>query len=124
MQRTEQREAHGVRHRMKELSGGPVQRINRQVARDDDGDRIENGAVHVSRRGENDIGEFVILAGAKAEFAIDVLDHDDGAVNDDAEIDGADGEKIGGFSGPVQENEREEKGQRNRQSGDRRPRGN
>jgi hypothetical protein len=53
------------------------------------------------------------LALAQAEFTVDVLDHDDGAVNDDAEVDGPDGEQIGGFAGRVEKNEGEEQRERN-----------
>ena len=37
---------------------------------------------------------------AEAEFAIDIFDHDDSAVNDDAEIDCADGEQVCRFTRP------------------------
>src|SRR5208283_3817462 len=57
-------------------------------------------------------------AEAQAEFAVNVLDHDDGAVNDDAEIDGADGEEVGGFPRPVQKDKGEEESQRNGKCGD------
>jgi len=45
--------------------------------------------------------QLVILAMAFAEFTINVFHHDDGAVNDDAEVDGSDREKIGSFAGKV-----------------------
>ena len=50
---------------------------------------------------------------AEAELAVDVFDHDDGAVNDDAEeVDGADGEQVGGFAGGVEKDESEEQSER------------
>src|SRR6266481_5527537 len=55
---------------------------------------------------------------AQAEFAIDVFDHDDGAINDDAEIDSADGEEVSGFAGGVKKNEGEKQRERNGESGD------
>ena len=54
---------------------------------------------------------------AQAEFAINVFDHDDGAVDDDAEIDRADGEQIGRFSRPMQKDESKKKRQRNGERG-------
>jgi len=41
-------------------------------------------------------GHGVFLAVAEAQFAVDVFYHYDGAVNEDAEVDRADGEQIGG----------------------------
>src|SRR5258708_31660878 len=55
---------------------------------------------------------------AQAEFAVYVFHHDDGAVNDDAEINCADGEEICGFASQVEEDEREKQGERNRQRRD------
>src|SRR5258708_39965972 len=52
----DEREAHGVRHRVKEFSGGPGERVNRQIARDDDGDGIKDGAIDVARGGKDDVG--------------------------------------------------------------------
>src|SRR5215472_9007330 len=86
-QRADQRERHGVGHGMKELSSGTAERVDRQISGDDDGDGIEDGAVNVARGVEQDFGEVVVLSVAFAEFAIDVLHHNDGAVNDDSEID-------------------------------------
>ncbi len=87
---------------MEKFAGGAGEGIDGKITGDDDGDGIENGAVDVARGGENDFVEFVVLAVALAQFAVDVFDHDDGAVNDDAEIDGADGEQVGGVAGGVQ----------------------
>ena len=54
---------------------------------------------------------------AQAELAVDIFDHDDRAVNDDAEVDGADGEQVGGFAGSVKKDEGEEKSERNGKCG-------
>ncbi len=51
----------------------------------------------------------------RAEFAVDVLHHHDRAVDDDAEIDGSNGEQIGGIAPSVQKNESEQQSQRNGQ---------
>ena len=117
-ERADEREGHGVGHGMKEFSGGAGERVDRKVSGDDDGDGIKNGAVNVAGGVQKDFVELVVLAVALAEFAIDVFDHDDGAVNDDSEIDGADGEKIGGFAGEMQKNEGEEQRERNGERGD------
>ena len=54
---------------------------------------------------------FVVVA--RRQFAEDVLHHDHGAVHDDAEIDGADGEQVGGNVPPVQADERKQQRERN-----------
>jgi hypothetical protein len=68
-------------------------------------------AVDVTRGSENDIVQFVFLAVTQAELAIDVFNHNDGAVNDDAEIDGTDGEEVSGFAGGVKKDEGEKQRQ-------------
>src|SRR5260370_41693815 len=60
----DEREAHGVRHRVKEFSGGPGESVNRQIARDDDGDGIKDGAIHGAPGGKGDVRQFVFAAGA------------------------------------------------------------
>ena len=47
-----EREAHGVRHGMKEFSGRTAESINGEISGDDDRDGIEDGAVHVASGGE------------------------------------------------------------------------
>ncbi len=86
---------------MKKLSGGPGEGINRKVARDDDGDGVEDRPVHVTRGGQNHLMKLIFLSLAQAEFPVNVLDHHDRAVNDDAEIDGANGEQVRSFSSKV-----------------------
>ena len=93
---------------MEEFASGTGERVYRNVPRDDDGDGVENRAIDVARGVQQNFVEFVVLAMAFAQFTLDVFDHDDGAVNDDSEIDGADGEKIGRFAGEVQKNKREQ----------------
>ena len=116
--RADERESHGVRHGVEQFTGGAGERIDRQVARDDDGNGIKNGAIDVARGGEDDVGQFVFGAVAESELAVDVFHHHDGAVNDDAEIDCADGKEIRGFARQVEEDEREEESERNSQRGD------
>ena len=64
--------------------------------------------------------QVVVLAVALGEFAIDVFHHHDGAVDDDSEIDGADGEQVGGYAACVQEDEGKEQAERNGQRDDHR----
>ena len=45
-------------------------------------------------------------------MAEDVLGHDDGAVDDDAEVDGAQGQEVGGDAAQIHEDEGEEEGER------------
>src|SRR5229473_4933782 len=107
-ERADEGEGHGVRHGMEEFSGRAGERVNGEVTGDDDGDGIENGAVDVAGGGEDDFVKFVVLALAQAELTVNVLDHDDGAVNDDAEVDGTDGEEVGRFASGLQEDEGKE----------------
>src|SRR5207248_11372629 len=88
------RKEEGVRHGVKEVAGVTGQGINGQVAGDDDGNGVEDGAVHVAGGMDDHIPQIVALPVPKAEFAIDVLHHHHRAVNDDPEIDGADGEQV------------------------------
>src|SRR5277367_1556404 len=93
---------------MKLFSGWAGERVNRDVSGDDDGDGIENGAVHVFRGGEDHFVQIVFLALAQAEFTVDVFHHHQRAVNDDAEVNRADGEQVGGDAARVQKNKREQ----------------
>ena len=97
-QRADEGEGHGVCHRMEKFAGGSGERVDRQIAGDNHGDGIENRPIHVVGRVKEHFVSVVFLAVALAQFAVDVLDHHDRAVNDDSEIDGADGEQIGGFA--------------------------
>src|SRR4029077_8294227 len=117
-ERADEREAHGVRHGMKKLARGTGEGVDGQVTRDDHGDGIKYRAVDVAGGREDDIGQLVFRAVPQAEFAVDVFDHDDGAVDDDAEIDGADGKEIRGFAGQVKEDESKKQREGNRQRGD------
>src|ERR1043165_1436333 len=94
------------------------ERIVRNVRGDDDGDRIKNGAIHVTTGVEQHLMKFGILAVAFGKFAINVFDHDDGAVNDDSEVDGTNGEEVGSFAGKVQKNKREKQCQGNGERSD------
>src|ERR1700688_943742 len=103
---------------MKQFSGGASQRINRQVSGDDHGDRIENRTVHIARGDEDHLIQLVALAAAQTQLAVNVLNHHDGAINDDAEVDGTNGKQVGGFARQMKKYEREQKRQWNCQCGD------
>src|SRR5271168_2872580 len=110
-------EGHGVGHGMEKSSGGTSQSIDGEITGDDDGDGVKNGAVDIASGGEDDVVDFVFLAMTQAELAVNVFDHNDGAVNDDAEVDSADGEQVGSFAGGMEKDEGEEKSERNGECG-------
>src|SRR5215469_3485702 len=60
----------------------------------------------------------VVLALAERQLSVDVLNHDDGAVDDDAEVNGAYGQKIRRTVVRVQNDEGKEQRQRNRKRDD------
>ena len=95
-QRAYQRERHGLGHGMEQLRRGSAERIDRQIAGQNHRNRVEDGPVHVFGRRENDFVQLIALSFAQRQFTVDVLHHDHRAVDDDAEIDGADGEQVGG----------------------------
>src|ERR1700688_1625711 len=103
---------------MKKFSGGASEGINRQVSGDDHGDRIENRTVHIARGDEDHLIQLVALAAAQTQLAVNVLNHHDGAIDDDAEVDGPNGKQVGGFAGQVKKYEDEQKRERNCQRGD------
>ena len=49
-QRADKCDRHRIGHRLEEFSGWPAERVDRQIARDDDGDGIEDRAIDVLRR--------------------------------------------------------------------------
>ena len=99
---------------------GPGQRVDREVARDDDRNRIEDRSLDVPGRVADDFDDVELLAVACGQLAEDVLDHDDRAVDDHAEIDRADRQQVGRDVRPVQTDEREEQRERNGDGDDQR----
>ena len=57
--------------------------------------------------------EVVVLAFARTQLAEDVLHHHQGSVNENSEIDGADGEQVGRDSSRVEKDEGKQQRQRN-----------
>ena len=53
-QRADQRERHGLGHGMEQLSRRPAERVNRQITGEDDRNRIEDGAIDILGRRQDD----------------------------------------------------------------------
>src|SRR5260370_6679129 len=103
---------------MKEFAGWSSESVNRKIAGNDDRDGIKNGAIDVARGVQQNFVQLVILAMALAKLAINVFHHDDGAVNDDAEVDGADREKICGLDVKVKKKKSKQQSERDGEGGD------
>ena len=86
-QGAEQCIAHGIGHRCKQLRLGPFEREQRQIGGNDDQAREENWARHLQRRS---LGFALAQFFVRHRFAPPQhgLGHDDGSVDQDAEIDG------------------------------------
>ena len=116
----EEGERHRVRHRPEQASRWAGQHVDGEVAGDDDRNRVEDRPLDVAGRAADDFDDVELLAVACSQFAEDVLDHDDRAVDDHAEIDRADRQQVGRDVRPVQADEREEQGERNGDGDDQR----
>src|SRR5271156_5610637 len=116
--RADQGNRHGVRHRVEQLSRGAAQRVNRDVTGDNHGHGVENRAIDVLGRRHDYFLQIILLPFAETQFAVNVLNHYQRAIDDDPEVDGADREQICGHAIGVQKNEGEKQCERNRQSHD------
>ena len=96
IERADQRENHGVRHRLEQKTGRPGQNINRQKTDDDHCDRINQGAVHFRRRVADHFEDVEGLPLPQGDLAEDIFDHENRAIHQDTEIDCTDGKQIGG----------------------------
>ena len=98
-QRQQQGAAQGegvrVGHRSEDLPFGPLHGEQRQKGADHDGRREEQSPLDLVRGLENPLLQRQLGIFARAEVAIDVLDHDHRRIDDDAEIDRADRQQIG-----------------------------
>src|SRR5208337_5065347 len=101
---------------MEQLRRRSAERVNRQIACQDLGDRVKDWPIHILRGRENDFVQLIVLSFSQRQLTVDVLDHDNRAVDDDAEINGANGKQIGGTIVGVQNNKGKQKRERNRQS--------
>src|SRR6185312_5416534 len=117
-QRADQGEAHGVGHGAEELAAGPAQGIDGEIGGDHHRHRVEDRPVHVLRRADDQVEEVVLAPVLLLELAVDVLHHHHGAVNDDAEVYGADGQQIGGNAVGVEKDEAEQQRQRDGEGDD------
>src|SRR5579859_612450 len=117
-QRAQQCERHRVRHGMEQFSGSAAQRVDRNVAGNDDRDGVKNGPVDIGRCGADYVVELIILPRAQAQLAINVFDHHECAVDDDSKVDRADRKQVRVNAFGVQADEREEQRQRNCESYD------
>src|SRR5277367_6655801 len=119
-QSANQRDRHRVRHWLEEFCRRTGERVNRQVAGNNDCDGIEDGAVDILRRREDDFFKVVTLAFALTQLAKDVFHHHESAVNQNPKVDRSNRKQIGGHAPRVQENKRKEQCQWNRKSDDHR----
>src|SRR5579859_5769493 len=94
----------------------PAERINRQITGKNNGNRIEDRPVHIFCCRENNFVQLVRPSLPQRQFAVNVFNHHDGAINDDAKINGADGEQICGYIVRVEHDEGKQKRERNGQS--------
>ena len=97
-QRAQQRERHRPGHRFEQPPLHALQREDRDVSRDDDGDGVEYRPLHFVSRGANLIGHRQALAISGllgVQVPHDVLDHHHRAIHHHAEIQRAQGQKIG-----------------------------
>ena len=117
-QRADQREDRRVGHRLEELARRAGEHVDRQEAGDDDRHGVEDRPVHFGGGLGDDFADRVLRSVAQRELAVDVLDHDDGAVDQDAEIDRADREQVGRDVLQVEADEREEQRERDRHGDD------
>ena len=91
------RKSDGPGHRLEQTAFDTLQREDREIGRDNDGDRIEHRALHFVRRSFDPLRDG--LAGMHARMrkqAHDVFDHYYGAFHDHAEIKRTQREQVGG----------------------------
>src|SRR5215469_5353854 len=103
---------------MKELARGAAQSVDRQISRDDDGHRIEDGAIDIAGGEQDHFEQVVFLTTPFGQFTIDVFHHHDGTVDDDSKIDGAYRKEIGRQILRMQQDEAKEQSQGNGQGND------
>ena len=102
----EQRIGVGPRHRPEDLAFHALHREQRQKRCDGDDDRKEDRLVDLDRAGQ-DPASLSLSLGSRSggsrgvvmgDLAEDIFHHDHGAVDDDAEIDGADRQQVRGLA--------------------------
>ena len=117
-QRPEQGEDDGQRHRPEQLPLDPLERQDRQVDDHDDELAEHRRPPDLDRGVADDVEPATRPARPRAEAPRRVLDHDDRAVDDQAEVDGAEAHQAAGDADPQHEIEREEHRERDRRGHD------
>ncbi len=115
-QREEERagkcECEGERHRPKNAALDTFEREDREHRRDDDGEREEDGTNDLLGGAGHDARHFRGGGSPVGEVPVDVFDEDDGAVEENSEIDGPDRHHVRGYAGEVKAREGGEKSER------------
>jgi hypothetical protein len=117
-QGADQGEDRGVGHRREQAARGPGEHVDREKRRDDDANRVDDRAVDLRRGRRDGVADGALLRATHGELSIDVLHHDDGPIDENAEVDGADREEVRRNVPDVQTDEREQQRQRNRRRDD------
>ncbi len=95
-QSAEQGEGDGPGHGLEEAAFHRLQGEDGQVGGDDDADGVEDGPLDFVGGFADLLHDRLVGLAMMAEMANDVLDHDDRAVDDHAEVQRAEGEQVGG----------------------------
>src|SRR4029077_12604783 len=81
-------------------------------------DRVEDRPVDLARGADDDVREVVGGAMPGRQLPVNILNHHDGTVHENTEVDGPDGEKVGRDVPEVEKNEGEEERERDRRGDD------
>src|SRR5215467_2965926 len=95
-QRSKQGKHHGPCHGLEQLPFHALQREDRQVSGNDDGDGVEDGPLHLARRRAHLLEDGALVLGVLAEVPDDVFHHDHRSVHDHAEIQRSEREQVRG----------------------------
>ncbi len=110
-------EAVGDGHRREDLARDSLHGEERDEGDEDDGGGEEYGARCFGDAFDDEVANGLALDAA-GELSIDALEHDDGGVDEDAEVDGADGDEVCGTAGEDHHAEGEERGEGDGDGGD------
>ncbi len=114
---SEESESVGDGHGGEDLSGDALHGEERDEGDEDDGGGEEDRARGVGDAFDDEVAGF-FTGDSAGELSIDALEHDDGGVDEDAEVDGTDGDEVGGAACQHHHAEGEEDGEGNRDCGD------
>jgi len=113
-ERAHQRERVGQRDRTEDAPLDPLEREDRHHRRGDDRHREQRRTDHLLGRVGNHRGHALGLRTLLGQMAVDVLDQDHRAVEQDAEVHRAHGQKVGGHAGVVEAHEGRQERERHR----------